>query len=138
MIQAGVHGVHDFAVGAHPQEWKCHAGNGVEYPEKVVFILEMNHHVATHLFPIERIPGNFQRTHHLKGNDVKHIDVDRHFAAMHQRALEQIVVLIDAARQVVHHQEANYAGEGECEHVLEPGREGHAVPSQSGGKAEDA
>ena len=55
----------------------------------------MNHHVTPNLATIEAVVPNFQHADSLVGYDVKHIDIERHFAAMHKNTLEPPFTAVD-------------------------------------------
>ena len=77
------------------------------------------HHVATYLARVESIVCDFHHTHHLERNDVEHIDVERHIAAMHKHTLEPPLAAVDKARNLMRNEESCHSGEWQRSHIAD-------------------
>lgn len=120
----------------NPQQRNSHTGYGVEDEEAVGGGIKVHHHVGAHLMPVESVSHDFYGSHHLKGTDVEHKDVERVVAAIGKKALHGARVAADECGYMVKGKEAQHTRQREGGHVPHARFERHSVKTESGTASE--
>jgi hypothetical protein len=84
----------------------AYASDGVEYPEKVLLRVLVNHHVATYLSDVKAIVPYLYQTDCLIGNNVEDKDVKRVVACIDKKPFQNVVFPVKQHADVVCHQES--------------------------------